>query len=162
MQSVYQHVNPPEILQGNLSSPLHHIKKWKPCQVTAKEPQGICGLFSMPYLINVKTLTWVCRHVNQNLELLESTFYRKSKKKKTCKGFSSLLQSGMLPCSFPPPKPAVILSPYFQSCFVTSQALWLYQCECNFYSRSSCHKNFNKPVASMSHLQYIQAQINTQ
>lgn len=26
LQSVYQHVNPPEILQGNLSSPLHHIK----------------------------------------------------------------------------------------------------------------------------------------
>lgn len=58
-------------ISENLSSRLHHIKK--PCQDTGKEPQGICGLFGLPHLINVRRLTWVCRHVNQNLSQFEST-----------------------------------------------------------------------------------------
>lgn len=75
-------------------------KKSKPCQDTAKEPQGICGLFGMPYLINVKRLAWVCRCVDQNLELSESMLYHKRKKKKKHARAPSVYQ--LAGCSFSP------------------------------------------------------------
>lgn len=85
LQTVYQHVNPPEILQGNLSSRLRHIKSLNLVKTQQKNPREYVDFFGMPYLINVKKLTWLCRHVNQNLELSESMLcsFKKIAKGKT-------------------------------------------------------------------------------
>lgn len=100
----------------------------------SKRTSGNTGLFGMPYLINVKRLTWVCGHVNPILELSESMLLFKKKKKKTWKAPSVYYQ---VECSFSPPNLEVFLfsglSTHFQACFVKPQALWFYHCEYNFF-----------------------------
>lgn len=100
----------------------------------SKRTSGNTGLFGMPYLINVKRLTWVCGHVNPILELSESMLLFKKKKTKTWKAPSVYYQ---VECSFSPPNLEVFLfsglSTHFQACFVKPQALWFYHCEYNFF-----------------------------
>lgn len=128
----------------------------------SKRTSGNTGLFGMPYLINVKRLTWVCGHVNPILELSESMLLFK-KKKKNMKGSFSLLPSRMFFFTSKPWSVFIFrLVHSLSGLFCETSSTLILSLWIQFFSRSSFHENLNKPMASMSYLPRIKPQLNTQ